>query len=199
MSTFKATLPQQLAEAHLRQTSPDGLPLEVWAMDESRFGLHTVRRRRITVRGVKPIGRYQHDFDNFYLYGAVAPRTGHGYFEAHLALNGPKFQVFLNQFAAEHPHTFNVLIVDNARAHRAHDLTLPTNVALIFQPPYAPELNPAERVWLAIKDDLAWRCFDDLLALQDALVPIIEGLDADTLRSLAAYPYIVEALDALAA
>ncbi|MFN8475552.1 MAG: IS630 family transposase [Anaerolineae bacterium] len=199
MTTFQTTLGDQLAAVARDHATPSALPLEVWAMDESRFGLHTVQRRRITSRGVKPVGRYQHDFDNFYIYGAVAPRTGDGYFEAHLALNGSKFQLFLHQFAAEYPHTFNVLILDNARVHHAKDLTLPTNIALIFQPPYAPEVNPAERVWLQLKDDLAWRCFDDLLALQDALRPIIDGLDTDTLRSLIAYPYIVEAIDALAA
>jgi transposase len=91
-----------------------------------------------------------------------------------------------------------VLIVDNAQAHRARDLTLPSNVALLFQPPYAPELNPAERVWLAVKDGLAWRCFDDLLTLQDALAEHIEALDPDTLRSLIAYPYLVNTLHALA-
>ncbi len=90
-------------------------------------------------------------------------------------------------------------MVDNARAHHWADLKLPANVALIFQPSYAPELNPAERVWLAVKDDLAWRCFDNLLALQGALVPIIEGLEPDTLRSLTAYPYLIAALHALAA
>jgi hypothetical protein len=168
-------------------------------MDESRFGLQTVQRRRLTLRGVKPLGRYQHAFANFYVYGAVAPRTGDGYFEAHQALNSETFQAFLDAFAAEHPTTLNVLIVDNARAHRANDLTLPTNVALIFQPPYAPELNPAERVWQHVKDGLAWRCFENLLALQTALVPIIEGLETETLRSLAAYPYLIAALDALAA
>ncbi len=47
-------------------TAPS-LPIEVWAMDESRFGLQTLRRRRITLRGVKPIGRYQHEFANFYV------------------------------------------------------------------------------------------------------------------------------------
>ena len=199
MREFQTTVAEQVATLHQAQEPSHALPLEVWAMDESRFGLHTVRRRRLTLRGVKPIGRYQHDFANFYVYGAVAPRSGDGYFEAHAAFNTPTFQTFLNQFAAERPQTFNVLILDNAGVHHAKDLTLPANVALIFQPPYAPEVNPAERVWLQIKDDLAWRCFDDLLALQDALVPIIEALDANTLRSLIAYPYIVEAIDARAA
>lgn len=168
-------------------------------MDESRFGLQTVPRRRITLPGIKPIGHYQHAFENFYVYGAVAPRTGDGDFEARGALNGSEFQAYVDAFGARHATTFNVLIVDNAKAHRARDLKLPVNVALIFQPPYAPELNPVERVWLAIKDDLAWRCFDDLHALQAALAPIIEGLDADTLRSLIAYPYITDAIHARAA
>jgi len=199
VNTFKDTLPQQLETLRTEQAEPARLPLEVWAMDESRFGLQTIRRRRITLAGIKPIGRYQHAFANFYVYGAVAPRTGDGYFEAHLALNGAQFQAFLDAFALDHPDTFNVLIVDNAKAHRASDLQLPANVALVFQPPDAPELNPAERVWLAVKDGLAWRCFDDLLALQDTLAQRIQGLDADTLRSLIAYPYLMAAIHALAA
>lgn len=198
MSSFQETLVDQV-EAVQRQVSEPRLPVEVWAMDESRFGLQTVRRRRITLRGVKPIGRYQHAFDNFYVYGAVAPRTGDGYFEARLALNGQQFQAFLDAFAAARPDTFNVLILDNARAHHPATLTLPANVALIFQPPYAPELNPCERVWLALKDDLAWRCFDDLLPLQDALATRIEGYDPAHFQSLIAYPYITRAIHALAA
>ncbi|MCW5850128.1 MAG: IS630 family transposase [Anaerolineae bacterium] len=199
VTTFQTTLSDQLSAVDGQCATPSDLPLEVWAMDESRFGLHTVHRRRITVRGVQPVGRYQHDFDNFYVYGAVARRTGDGYFEAHLSLNAPTFQTFLNQFAAERPQPFNVLILDHAGVHHAKALTLPANVALIFQPPYTPEVNPTERAWRQIKDGLAWRCFDDLLALQEALVPIIEGLDTDTLRSLIAYPYLVEAIDARAA
>ena len=65
--------------------------------------------------------------------------------------------------------------MDNARVHHAADLTLPANVALLFQPPDAPELNPTERVWLAVKNDLAWRLFEDVLTLQDALAERIEG------------------------
>ena len=199
MTEFQATVATQVTALHTAQATQTPLPLELWAMDESRFGLHTVQRRRITVRGVKPIGRYQHAFANFYVYGAVAPRSGDGYFEAHAAFNAVTFQGFITEFAAARPTTFNVLIVDNARVHHAADLPLPPNVALLFQPPYAPELNPAERVWLALKDDLAWRLFEDLLALQDALAEHIEGLDAAALRSLTAYPYLIPALHAQAA
>jgi transposase len=33
-------------------------------------------------------------------------------------------------------------------------------------PPYGPELNPIERVWRDLKDDLAWLQFPDLEAQQ---------------------------------
>ena len=58
------------------------------------------------------------------------------------------------------------------------------------------ELNPAERVWLALKDALAWRTFDDVLALQEAVAVHVEGLEASTLQSLTAYPYLSPILHA---
>jgi hypothetical protein len=172
-------------------------PVEVWAMDESRLGLQTVRRRRLTARGTKPVGTCQHRFANFYLYGAIAPRTGDGYFLGLPRLNAELFQVFLDAFARARPHTLNVLLVDNSRCHTAQDLTVPANVILLFQPPYAPELNPAERVWQALKDALAWQCFADLAALQAQVVDVVQAWGADMLQALTAYPFIMDAINAL--
>lgn len=166
-------------------------------MDESRLGLQTVRRRRLTARGTKPVGPYQHRFENFYLYGAIAPRSGDGYFLGLPKLTADLFQVFLDAFATARPDTLNVLLVDNSRCHTAADLVIPANVILLFQPPYAPDLNPAERVWEALKDELAWACFPDLAALQARVVAIVQAWDPDMLRSLTAYPFIMDALNAL--
>jgi len=166
-------------------------------MDESRFGLQTITRRRLTLPGVKPIGQHQFEFDNFQLYGIVAPRTGEGYFESRLSMKAAEFSDFLHAFAAEFPHRFHIILLDNARSHHAKALTLPPNVRLLFLPPYAPELNPVERVWLALKSQLAWRCFPSLLLLQDALSDLIVALDPPTLRSLTAYPFLRHAISAL--
>jgi transposase len=68
----------------------------------------------------------------------------------------------------------------------------------VFQEPYAPELNPAERVWQALKDVLAWQRFADLAALQARVVEIVRDWPTDLLRSLTAYPYIIAAINALA-
>ncbi len=171
-------------------------PVKVWAFDESRFGLHTIRRRRITARGVKPIGRYQHRFENFYLYGSIAPTCGDGYFLGLPKLDQEHVQLFLDAFARARPDTLNVLLLDNARSHTAKALRVPENVILLFQPPYAPEVNPAERVWEAMKQDLAWECVDTLAGLQNRIVALVQAYDADTLQSLTAYPYLIKAINA---
>lgn len=172
-------------------------PVQVWAYDESRFGLHTVRRRRITARGTKPVGVVQHGFANFYLYGAVAPQTGQGFFRGLPQLNAAGFQRFLDAFAQAYPAQLHVLLLDNSRCHTARDLCIPANVLLLFQPPYAPEVNPAERVWEYLKTDLAWQRFATLDALQDEIVRIVTDYDEPTLQSLSAYPYIVDAINAV--
>jgi len=169
----------------------------VWVMDECRLGLQTVRRRRITARGTQPVGSYQHAFKNFYLYGTVAPRTGDAYFLGVPTLCAAHFQVFLDRFAAAHPDTLNVLLVDNSRTHTAAELLIPANVRLLFQPPYAPEVNPTERVWRDLKDALAWRCFTDLPALQAHVVHEVTGWTAARLQTLTSFPFIISALNAL--
>jgi transposase len=166
-------------------------------MDESRLGLHTVRRRRLTARGTKPVGIHQHRFKNFYVYGAIAPESGKNLFMVAPKMNTEVFQRFLEEFAAKHVETFNVLVVDNSKTHHAKELVVPPNVALLFQPPYAPEVNPAERVWQALKTGLAWRCFETIEALQERVVELLKGWEDDMLRSLTAYPYIMTALNAL--
>ena len=37
--------------------------------------------------------------------------------------------------------------------HKAKKTKIPENISLIFQPPYSPELNPAEQIWAWYKRD----------------------------------------------
>ncbi len=196
MTTFQATFAERLAaQVPTERTQP----VEVWAYDESRLGLHTIRRRRITARGTKPVGQLQQRFTNFYLYGAIAPASGDGYFLGLPRFNAEYFQRFLDEFAQARPATLNVLLLDNSRCHTAQELRIPANVVLVFQEPYAPELNPAERVWEHLKTALAWRSFASLEALQAEIVHLVTEYNAETLRSLTAYPYIMRGINALCA
>ncbi len=48
--------------------------------DETRLGLKTLGGRKITTRGIKPVGRVQWQFEVTYLYGIVEPKTGASFF-----------------------------------------------------------------------------------------------------------------------
>ena len=48
----------------------------LYCQDESRIGLLTMNHKALTIRGVKPLCRYQHKFDNVYLFGAFSPIDG---------------------------------------------------------------------------------------------------------------------------
>jgi hypothetical protein len=55
--------------------------LRYWCQDETRFGLKTIQRRRLTLKGIKPVGKMQWQYKTFYLYGVVEPKTGESFFE----------------------------------------------------------------------------------------------------------------------
>jgi transposase len=172
--------------------------VRVFSQDESRFGLLTVRRRRLTARGVQPVGTVQHIFDWFYVYGAVAPTTGERFFLALPYLNAATFQIFIDTFAHAFPDRLNILLLDNSGAHTAQWIRWPDNVRAVWLPPYCPELNPIERVWRDLKDDLAWQQFTDLDAQELYVADLLQAYDAPTLQALTGYAYLKDAINALA-
>jgi putative transposase len=172
-------------------------PVRVFSQDESRVGLLTVRHRRLTARGVQPIGSVQHVFAWFYVYGAVEPTTGARFFLELPYLNAEMFQRFVNAFAQAFPDSLNILLLDNTGAHTSLQLTLPENVRCVFLPPYCPELHPIERVWRDLKDALAWILFPTRDAQQDYLATLLQAYEAATLQALTGFTYLIEAIHAL--
>jgi hypothetical protein len=172
-------------------------PVRVFSPDDSRFGRLTIRRRRLTARGVQPVGAVPHAFEWFYGYGAVEPTTGNRFFLELPSLNAAMFQLCVTASAQAFPDSLNIRLLDNSGAHPASPLILPEHVRLLFLPPYGPELNPIERVGRDLKDALAWRQFAHLDAQQEYLSTRLQAYAADTLRSLTSSPDLVEAIYAL--
>ncbi|MGH9879337.1 MAG: IS630 family transposase [Nitrososphaerales archaeon] len=173
----------------VEKTSSTLLPIKIFTEDESRFGQMTVLRQRITLKGIKPVASYQHDFENTCLYGAVAPITGESFFFELPRLDSQCFQIFIDQFSEAFPDSLNILTLDNGSFHKAEKLRLPLNVRFVFTPPYTPEVNPMERVWQDFKAQLAGEIFATLDALCDRLASIICSYLPSQLSSLTSYPF----------
>jgi transposase len=90
------------------------------------------------------------------------------------------------------------LLLDNSGAHTAQQIRWPDHVCCVWLPPYCPELNPIERVWRDLKDDLAWQQFRNIDTQQGHVVRLLQAYDAATLPSLTSYTYWVDAVNPLA-
>jgi len=83
------------------------------------------------------------------------------------------------------------MVLDSAGWHTARDLHVPDNVTLVPLPPYSPQLNPVERIWLVMRErHLSHRLLDNYDAIVDALCRAWNALTAEHLRSLSSYPYL---------
>ena len=168
--------------------------IRYFTQDESRFGLKTIEGRCITLKGVKPVGKLQWQFKAFWLYGAVEPLTGESFFWQFSHVDTDCYEKFLHEFAAHYHDTLIILQVDNGLFHKAKRLQIPENVILFFQPPYSPELNPIERVWEHLKQDLKWELFENLDHLQNKVTQLLDSLTTEVLASLTGYDFILNAL-----
>jgi len=78
-----------------------------------------------------------------------------------------------------------ILIMDSAGWHKSKSLIIPKNIQIVFLPPYCPELNPVERLWRYIKDNVIKnRVFETLLELEVAVCEFVKDLSVDIVRSI---------------
>jgi transposase len=144
------------------------------------------------VRGERPRGLRQIGYEWAFLFGAVCPATGQGFALVLPEASTAAMQVFLDRFAAElEDDAHAILVLDQAGWHGARALRVPPNLTLVPLPPYAPELNPVERVWLFLRERfLSHRVLDGYDAVVDACCEAWNALNSDRIRSLTDFPWI---------
>ena len=105
-------------------------------------------------------------------------------------------QLFLEQLSHDNSDHQVILQVDGASWHTSSKLSIPSNIHLIFQPPYSPELNPMEAVWDYIKENFFRnRFFKSMQALEDHLCVVVKNLmkEKNVIKSIIEYPFIKNA------
>ena len=84
------------------------------------------------------------------------------------------------------------LVMDCASWHKSKDLKIPKNITIIYLPPYSPELNPVERLWLYIKQHiLRNKTYDTIGILEDTLYKFIVDLSCTTIKQVCHLPYLL--------
>ncbi len=65
---------------------------------------------------------------------------------------------------------------------------------LLFQPAYSPEVNPIERLWRYIKEQLKWLRFEQIKELRAAVQKELNKLTNEVIASLRGWQFILEAI-----
>jgi transposase len=164
----------------------------VFFFDEARFGQKGTLTRVWATTGTRPTAVKQTRYEWVYLYAAVEPASG-----ASTALLAPHvdtvtFNLFLQRFAADlEPNDHAVLIMDQAGWHTSRGVDVPENVTILLLPPYSPELNPVERLWLYLREHyLANRVYENYAHLLDANTAAWQQLTPELLQSVCRCDYL---------
>lgn len=139
-------------------TDPD---TDHWFLDQTGVEGDPRPRRRWAMRGEKISVPYEGSHVRMNVTGMVCPRTGEFYALMFTHTDTQVFQVFLDHANADIPlqRKRNILICDNASWHKSSSLNW-GNFERVLLPPYSPDLNPIERLWLLMKAE--W--FSDFIA-----------------------------------
>ena len=132
-------------------------------MDEARFGQKGSLTKVWAPTGSRPTVIRQTRYEWAYMYAAVDPLTGDSSALLARHVNTATMNEFLKILSAEvGPNDHVVLVLDRAGWHVSKGLVLPDNITLLHLPPYSPELNPVERLWLYLKSHfLSNRAYTD--------------------------------------
>ena len=145
-------------------------------------------------KGERAPGPRQIGYQWAYIYTAIRPATGEDFTLVLPTVNAAVMNLYLDHFAATLADDAQaVMVLDGAGWHDQQALSVPDNVTLVTLPPYSPELNPPERVWLYLRERfLSLRVLDDTDAIIDACCNAWNRLVAEPgrLKSLCDYPWI---------
>jgi putative transposase len=109
------------------------------------------------------------------VFGGLNLRTGEWFYHITPRKRSVEFIAFLTALLTAYPVGTIYVIVDNASIHTSRAveqwLTSHTRLQLVYLPTYSGHrLNPVEKVWWDLKDDIAAnRCFKSLIELEQAV------------------------------
>lgn len=80
-------------------------------------------------------------------------------------------------------------MLDGAGWHTEPGLVVPEGIRLVYLPPYTPELQPAETLWVHVDEPIANRHFETLVELDAAVAAPCVALnqDRDLIRGQAGF------------
>jgi len=128
--------------------------VELWFADETGIEGDPRPRKVWVKKGTRPNHPYLGDHLRLNVIGAVAPVRGDLFSLIVPHVDTEVFQVFVNELAEYTKQSSKqiVLVLDNASWHKSASIKW-HHIKPKYLPPYSPDFNPIEIVWLCLKRD----------------------------------------------
>ena len=90
----------------------------------------------------------------------------------------------------QNPNEFKLIVLDNGAFHKAKYLQIPNNIALLFLPPYSPELNYAEKIWANFKRKFTNKLHANLEQVSEFIISSVNSLTKKQIIKTCSHEYI---------
>jgi len=155
--------------------------IDLWYGDETGVDGDPKPKRRWAPKGSKPTAVHNGDHIRMSIIGIVCPRTGEFFGIEAPHSDTEVFQIFLDEAAkcVKPKRSKNILIVDNATWHKRNSLNWHIFEPM-YLPPYSPDYNPIERIWLVMKanwfNNIHFKTVEELMdRMDDAILDLINN------------------------
>ncbi len=165
-----------------------------WA-DEMRVGLIGQVRRVWAPRGVKVVQKLEFEYKWAYLNLAVSGLEGQLYWDWTANMKAESIVKVVEQWEAK---DVEVIVWDRAPGHRGEPFK-EVEVVRLEQPPYSPELNPAERIFEELRGKVEGKVYGDIERKKAAIEEELRKLVAapEKVKQLAGWSWIQQSVDSL--
>lgn len=175
----------------IKEKNFDNKEVKIFVEDEGRFGRITSIGHAWAAKNNRPKSFSQIIREYIYAYSAVCPSTGEISSLILPYANSECMNIFLKHLSEEFKEYFIVLQIDGAGWHKSKDLSIPSNIGLLYQPPYSPELNPVEHIWDEIREkNFTNKIFNSIEQVIDKLSDALMSLsnDKSKVKSMCNFP-----------
>ncbi len=175
-------------------TKGDDRPIKLFFQDEARFGRINkigkcwVPHNSRAVIGQQIIRQFTH------VYACVCPETGENFSLILPYANTEGMNIFIDEFTKEYQRYRIIMVMDKAGWHISNGLEIKDNLAIMYLPPYSPDLNPAEHLWDYIREKKGFNnnVFNSLQEVEDKLSLSLNDManDLEEIKSLCNFNWL---------
>jgi transposase len=164
---------------------------DVLFFDEARFGTHSQTGYGWFKKGERTPVKVKIGYKSFYVYGAVSAKTGSNYSVKMPNVDTECLNAYLENLSKKYEGKKIAAIMDGAGWHKSKNLKIPDNIDIFILPPYSPELNPVERFWQYLKQNILHnRLYETLEEIELELQTFLSSLQNHAIAKLCGNNYL---------